>query len=1293
MSNVTTPDAILGLIRSAETSKGYDDFYTGSKIAPPKPVTQMTVNEVIEWQRRSVRAGSKSSAIGGYQFIGKTFRGLVDEMGLTGNEVFDQSLQDQMGLRLLARRGYNDWVAGKITDTAFANNLAKEWAGLPVIGGKKHGRSYYAGDGLNASTTKPGAVLQALVASRTGKPLEFGPKGPGGAATGGGAGAPTEPTEYDLTLADLNPLPGHDQEQIAKIAETPVAAFRSVVMDKEIAAQQEAAKPTFWQGAGMAIDEEWIGTNVLRQMGREDFLPADGNWLTDDMLKAASEGLDPAYVGGLSEAVSPEHLSAISARLKHEQQVDSQLASMGWTGTGLRLGAAILDPIALIASAATEGAAAPVIYGAKVGRIGRFLRAGAAAGAVNAGIDGYLATQDQTMGWDDVAMSAAAGFVLGGSIGALRGRTPEDGQLVDALQRDLVDGEADNAARAVSPFAGGTADGSIGAARVEQELELSAAEQVAAESIGAPTTAFAGARLDRSAVLKSSESDIMRRLGGGLVEDGVGNADGSVNRYSVSESVAREERVRNARFYRVYNEAYKDWLNDQGKKMFWQHGVAERAEFNRQVSMAVRRELDAPNNKHVAAVAGQMKKEFADLLKFGKEMGIRGFDEVSENYNYMVRRHRIDRLDDLINEFGEGNINQLVARSIQKANRKWRNANPGRAMAVDEIDYEDALKIAASYVKSIRSRRYGEFNLNRALSGQDMDTLKMMLDDAGMSPEDITKITDKVRFQVDSGETGRIASAKWRLDLDETYKEKLFNKSGVQREIGIEDFLENDAEQLFGQYVRSVAAAGHMEDFLKGFRVRDAEGNLPAHAPSFETVKAYIAKEAGEKGISAQKLKKEMKVLDNSYKLITGIPIEDASSFRVAQRRLRDYNFSRIGGQLGVAQLAEVGNIVGNGGMRVLLQNIPGLRKVFANAKTGKFSDDFLNEMEAIWGFGTDLERMNMTPMFDEIGAAEAAAGGGNKIDHALARAKKVTVVGSGMGHVNMVLQRLNARVLVQRFMDDATGTRGINPRRLRAMGVSEDLHSRIQEQLRKHVDQSEGMLGKRVNRINIHKWGDVDAKNAFINGVDRWAKRSIQENDIGNMPDFMSYELGKTIGQFRSFMMASYVKQTLAGLHNRDWETFSAFTTSMFFGGLFYAGQQHVNAIGRDDRAEFLEKRMSPSNLAEAAFQRAAFSSILPLAYDTAREAVGLEPVFDYRSSGLKGGGGPLGAALGNPTGDLIDGIFRGSGGIFASASSDRQFSEKDAQAVTKLFMFQNMFGVRNVISAVTGTLPEYSE
>lgn len=235
-------------------------------------------------------------------------------------------------------------------------------------------------------------------------------------------------------------------------------------------------------------------------------------------------------------------------------------------------------------------------------------------------------------------------------------------------------------------------------------------------------------------------------------------------------------------------------------------------------------------------------------------------------------------------------------------------------------------------------------------------------------------------------------------------------------------------------------------------------------------------------------------------------------------------------------------------------------------------------------------------------------------------------------------------------------------------------------------VDQAEGLLGRKVSRINIDSWDDVDTKNAFINGVDRWSKKVIQENDVGNMPAFMTTELWKSVFQFRSFMLASYSKQLLSGIHHRDWETFSSFATSMFFGGLFYAGQTVVNAQGRADKAEYLERRLSPESIAKASFQRAGFSSLIPLGVDTVAGLTQFGPVFDFRSSDLASG------AWGNPTWDLMVGVQKGLQGIVAPfVNGDHEFSQQDYRAITSTLMFQNAFGIRNALAALGSDLPRY--
>ncbi|WP_199258670.1 hypothetical protein, partial [Paracoccus binzhouensis] len=170
-------------------------------------------------------------------------------------------------------------------------------------------------------------------------------------------------------------------------------------------------------------------------------------------------------------------------------------------------------------------------------------------------------------------------------------------------------------------------------------------------------------------------------------------------------------------------------------------------------------------------------------------------------------------------------------------------------------------------------------------------------------------------------------------------------------------------------------------------------------------------------------------------------------------------------------------------------------------------------------------------------------------------------------------------------------------------------------------------------------------------------------------------------------FVNTTYTKQLLAGIHHRDWETFSAFMSQMLFGGLFYAAQQVVNSFGMADRDEYLEKRLAPDAIARASFQRAGFSSILPPVIDTAAQVGDYRPVFDFRTSDMSG------AIWGNPTADLLNNARHGLRALIAPAArDDYDFSQQDLCALTSLFMFQNAFVIRNGLAMAGAELPRFS-
>ena len=137
---------LLDFIGQPESRGNYDAVWGGIKMKdrPAKPITQMTIGQVLAWQD-SIDAKYPSEAAGKYQIMEDTLRPLPSAAGLTVNDLFNKTNQDKLATVLLRRRGIGDFTAGKITAETFANNLAHEWASLPLVSGPKAGRSVYAG--------------------------------------------------------------------------------------------------------------------------------------------------------------------------------------------------------------------------------------------------------------------------------------------------------------------------------------------------------------------------------------------------------------------------------------------------------------------------------------------------------------------------------------------------------------------------------------------------------------------------------------------------------------------------------------------------------------------------------------------------------------------------------------------------------------------------------------------------------------------------------------------------------------------------------------------------------------------------------------------------------------------------------------------------------------------------------------------------------------------------------------------------------------------------------------------
>ena len=153
---------ILDTIYKYESDGNFNRWVSGFKGSPNQDLTKMSVSEVLEAQLRSVRNGGGSAA-GAGQVIHPTLMGLLKNGVVNAEDQFNEDTQNNRSRRnpptrchLLEQRGYSKWVNGDLSTQKFGNNIAKEWAAMPLLedtykGAKQvnRGSSYHAGVGDN----------------------------------------------------------------------------------------------------------------------------------------------------------------------------------------------------------------------------------------------------------------------------------------------------------------------------------------------------------------------------------------------------------------------------------------------------------------------------------------------------------------------------------------------------------------------------------------------------------------------------------------------------------------------------------------------------------------------------------------------------------------------------------------------------------------------------------------------------------------------------------------------------------------------------------------------------------------------------------------------------------------------------------------------------------------------------------------------------------------------------------------------------------------------------------------
>jgi muramidase (phage lysozyme) len=137
----------------------YDMVYGfGDYVVPSKPVSEMTMKELFDYQKKLISAtkgkvpGTKygTSAVGKYQFVKTSLFGKggtadkpgknswADKLNLKADTVFTPEIQEKLGMLVLQEAGYNSYIKGKKSEDSFLNGIANKWASVEGSTANQH---------------------------------------------------------------------------------------------------------------------------------------------------------------------------------------------------------------------------------------------------------------------------------------------------------------------------------------------------------------------------------------------------------------------------------------------------------------------------------------------------------------------------------------------------------------------------------------------------------------------------------------------------------------------------------------------------------------------------------------------------------------------------------------------------------------------------------------------------------------------------------------------------------------------------------------------------------------------------------------------------------------------------------------------------------------------------------------------------------------------------------------------------------------------------------------------------
>ena len=1083
-----------------------------------------------------------------------------------------------------------------------------------------------------------------------------------------------------------------------------------------------------------SLVENTIFSNAYEMFTSPTFVQEDGFSMKnnkeefDAVIKQYN--LNPDFADSLIGALNGEHLKYLGEKAARHQKNAELLASYGWGGIALQFGTFILDPVNLTG----YGALGKVMKGTQfltgLTRRQNFVRSGLAYGSMEGALYAPIAANNPTMGLNDVLIASALGGTLGGGISALTAKNLRN--IASSTQRqDLVENGL-----TPSKEADATTFKNTKPTQKNKKLEKELNETALVDSVELffpklRNIPFLGFSMTRSGTLGTSLSKEARLFNFKAMEDAIGYKDkktGLAAKQDSTVEMTRDQTLMQAHntVYGNVGDAMKGYLKERGfggVRGFFQFGHKTKFmhDTKRSIIALGKREKKQRltdteeallKDTNLVKAANAYADGFQLWAKLLREAGVEGAEDLAQNTGryYVPRKISFESFLALEKRIGENGIEDLLTQAISKEQPLLNRVdNPAAARTDKDIkaDVSKARALARVIVKAAKyNSRQGGFDIEQLIRIKDPAKLREYIDDvfSNLEPSQRDELFNGLKNQIKVLTSGRF---KERIRLDENF-ESVINGQRIR----LDEIFENDVDLLWHSYTNEMSGWYSLADRMgiKGRtewiaysnklknQIRDTYRD--PNADKLKKDKNAIQRGFGNKFIANE----EIDTIDSFFNNLMGRSTEAGDPTVGMNKLLRDlrrFNFVRVLNQVGIAQLPEYGVNIAQQGFKVVLNEVPAFRKILDDAQDGKLPDTFYKDVAVTGSSNGDDYIYRQYQAMDVIdrGVSQLDTTKGNLVSRPVANAfEKGTGHASGLIGIDRNQRRVAMRSFVHKLAEDLIEgskkgdlLKNISKGRLnryRVLGLGdEELLALAKEFNSPRVVTTKNVLGYRVLSFDFVAWKDPALVKKFGIAINRYTKRSVQYNMIGDTSRFFSDNAyGKSMSQFRQFIMTAWNKQFLHNIAMGDFQTFSMFAYTMMVGGSAYVAQAHFNTIGMSpsEKKAYLKKKLGEkgdyTKVALASFQRAGWSSVMPPFMDAITGQIAPEYRFNTRSSGQE-----MNLITGNPTYDLGEKVLGIGGSVLKSLfNPNYDFSKQDLNRIMRILPYQNLYGINQTINFI---------